>query len=108
MKKQLAENSAKSATSAKSQAEAKAAPRKKPNALQQPLKPSADLAALVGSDTLTRGDVVSKIWKYIKAEKLQDPKDGRQILADDKLKTLFKKDKVSMFEMSGILSKHLS
>ena len=58
---------------------------KKPNALQQPLTPSAQLAAVVGSGQITRGDVVSKMWAYIKKNNLQNPANKREILADDKL-----------------------
>ena len=81
---------------------------KKPNALQQPLTPSPQLAAVVGSGQVTRGDVVSKIWAYIKKNNLQNPANKREILADDKLKPVFDgKDKVSMFEMNKHLAKHL-
>ena len=79
----------------------------KPNALQQKLQPSADLAAVVGSGAMARGEVVSKVWEYIKANKLQNPKDGREILADDKLQKLFGKPKVTMFEMNKHISHHL-
>ena len=79
----------------------------KPNALQQPLQPSEDLAAVVGAGTMARGEVVSKVWEYIKANKLQNPDDGREILADDKLKKVFGKDKVTMFEMNKFLAAHL-
>jgi upstream activation factor subunit UAF30 len=86
---------------------AKPAKGHKPNALQQPLQPSEELAAVVGSDKLARGEVVSKVWEYIKANKLQNPKDGREILADDKLRKVFGKDKVTMFEMNKHLAQHL-
>ncbi|MFC0385871.1 SWIB/MDM2 domain-containing protein [Muricoccus vinaceus] len=86
---------------------AKPAKGNKPNALQQPLQPSEDLAAVVGSEKLARGEVVSKVWAYIKENKLQNPKDGREILADDKLKKVFGKDKVTMFEMNKHLAQHL-
>ena len=79
----------------------------KPNALQQPLQPSPDLAAVVGEGTMARGEVVSKVWEYIKAHKLQNPDDGREILADDKLRRVFGKDRVSMFEMNKHLAQHL-
>ena len=79
----------------------------KPNALQQPLQPSAELAAVVGGGTMARGEVVSKVWEYIKANKLQNPDDGREILADDKLKKVFGKPKVTMFEMNKYLAQHL-
>jgi upstream activation factor subunit UAF30 len=79
----------------------------KPNALQKPLKPSEELAAIVGEGELARGEAVSKVWAYIKANKLQNPKDGREILADDKLRKVFGKDKVTMFEMNKHLAQHL-
>ena len=79
----------------------------KPNALQQPLQPSEELAAVVGDGKLARGEVVSKVWEYIKANKLQNPADGREILADDKLREVFGKDKVTMFEMNKLLAQHL-
>ena len=85
-----------------------AEPAKKPNALQQPLTPSPELAAVVGSAKLARGEVVSKMWEYIKKNNLQDPANKRDILADAKLKPIFDgKDKVSMFEMNKHLAKHL-
>ena len=79
----------------------------KPNALQQPLKPSADLAAIVGDKPLPRGEVVSKVWEHIKKHNLQNPANKREILADDKLKKVFGKDKCSMFEMNKHLAAHL-
>ncbi len=80
----------------------------KPNALQQPLQPSAELAAIVGAGTMARGEVVSKVWVYIKEHKLQNPDDGREILADEKLQKVFGKPKVTMFEMNKYLAAHLS
>jgi upstream activation factor subunit UAF30 len=80
----------------------------KPNALQQPLQPSAELAAIVGSGKLARGEVVKQVWAYIKANKLQNPKDGREIIADDKLLRIFGKKTVTMFEMNKHLAAHLS
>jgi len=81
---------------------------KKTNALQKPLTPSAELAAVVGSGQLSRGDVVKQMWVYIKKNNLQDPKNKRDILADAKLKPIFGgKDKVSMFEMNKHLASHL-
>lgn len=82
---------------------------KKPNALQQPLRPSPQLAAIVGSAQLSRGEVVSKIWDYIKKNNLQNPQNKREIMADDKLRPVFGgKDKVSMFEMNKHLAGHLT
>jgi chromatin remodeling complex protein RSC6 len=91
-------------------AAAKAAPAKgaaKPNALQQPLKPSPELAAIVGDKPLARGEVVSKVWEHIKKHNLQNPANKREIVADDKLKKVFGKDKCSMFEMNKHLAAHL-
>ena len=82
---------------------------KKANALQQPLTPSPALAAVVGAGQVTRGDVGSKIWAYIKKNNLQNPANKREILADAKLKPVFGgKDKVSMFEMNKHLAGHLT
>jgi chromatin remodeling complex protein RSC6 len=86
---------------------AKKAAGSKPNALQKPLQPSKELAAIVGSDPLPRGEVVSKIWDYIKKNNLQNPENKREILADDKLKPIFGKPKVTMFEMNKLLAGHL-
>ena len=89
----------------------KPAPKKaagsKPHALQNPLQPSKELAAIVGSDPLPRGEVVSKIWDYIKKNNLQNPANTREIIADDKLKPIFGKPKVTMFEMNKHLAQHL-
>ncbi len=79
------------------------------NALQKPLTPSAELAAVVGSEPIARGDVVSKMWDYIKSKGLQNPENKREILSDDKLRPIFHgEDKVTMFDMNKHLSKHLS
>ena len=81
---------------------------KKPNALQKPLQPSKELAALVGSEPLPRGQVVSKIWDYIRKNNLQNPENRREILADEKLELVFGRKKVTMFEMNKHLAQHLS
>ena len=89
---------------------AKAAAKKpsgKPNALQQPLTPSKELAAVVGSNPIARGEVVSKMWDYIRKNKLQNPENKREIMADAKLKPIFGADKVTMFEMNKHLAAHL-
>ncbi len=82
--------------------------KKRPNALQRPLKPSKELAAVVGPGPLPRGEVVSKVWEYIKANGLQNPADRREILADDKLEAVFGKRRVTMFEMNKHLARHLA
>ena len=101
---------------AKSEAPAKATGKKvappkpgaAPNALQKPLQPSTELAAVVGADPIARGEVVSKVWAYIKKHDLQNPKNKREILADDTLKKVFGRDKVTMFEMNKYLAQHLT
>ncbi len=82
---------------------------RKPNAaFMKPLKPSAHLAAVIGADPLPRTEVTKKIWEYIKKHDLQDAANRRNINADDKLRPIFGKDQVSMFEMTKLLSGHLS
>ena len=77
------------------------------NGLQKPLQPSQELAAVVGSIPLARGQVVSKMWEYTRSHNLQNPENRREILADDKLRNVFGKDKVTMFEMNKHLASHL-
>ena len=72
------------------------------------LKPSAALAAVIGDGTYARTEVVKKIWDYIKANNLQNPADKRAIQADAKLQAVFGKDQATMFELAGIIGKHLS
>jgi upstream activation factor subunit UAF30 len=79
----------------------------KANGLQQPLKPSEELSAVVGAGPRPRGEVVSKVWEYIKSNNLQNPENRREILADAKLEPVFGKKKVTMFEMNKHLSRHL-
>ena len=100
---------AKSATKSAEKSSAKAAkPARKPNpALMKPLTPSPELAAVVGASPLPRPEVVSKVWDYIKKNKLQDAENKRMINADAKLKEIFKKGQASMFEMTKMISGHL-
>jgi chromatin remodeling complex protein RSC6 len=79
----------------------------KPNALQKPLRPSKELAAVVGPGPLPRGEVVSKVWAYIKQHGLQNPENRREILADAKLEPVFGKKQVTVFEMNKHLARHL-
>ncbi len=103
-----AKPAAKAETKTKKTAE-KAPQAKKVNAaLAKPLKPSSDLAAVVGKEPLPRTEVVSKVWDYIRKHNLQNPENKREILADAKLKAVFGKDKVTMFEMNKLFSAHLS
>jgi len=86
----------------------KAATKRKPNpAFMKPLTPSTTLAAVVGASPMPRTEVVKKLWAYIKKNGLQDSKNRRNINADDKLKPIFGKNTVSMFEMTKLVSKHL-
>lgn len=86
-----------------------AAKKRKPNAaFMKPMTPSAELAAIVGKDPLPRTEVTKKLWEYIKANDLQDPANRRNINADAKLKPIFGKKQVSMFEMTKLVSGHLS
>lgn len=84
-------------------------PRKANPALMKPLTLTPELEAVVGPGPLPRGQVVKKIWEYIKANNLQNPENKRNIFADDKLLPLFDgKKEVTMFEMTKLVSKHLS
>ena len=74
----------------------------------KPLTPSSALSEIVGSKALPRTQVVKKLWEYIKKNDLQDKKNRRNINADAKLKPIFGKAQVSMFEMTKLVSKHLS
>ncbi len=90
----------------------KAAPKKKaarkPNAaFMAPLTPSATLAEVVGSKPLPRTEIVKKIWDYIKKHGLQDKANKRNINADAKLKPIFGKDQISMFELAKVVNKHV-
>ena len=71
------------------------------------LQPPADLATVMGEGAMPRGEVVSKVWVYIKAHKLQSAEEGRVIVADDKLRRVFGKDQTTMFEMNKLLAQHL-
>ncbi|MCL4305496.1 SWIB/MDM2 domain-containing protein [bacterium] len=124
-KKATAKKAAKKATkkkaapkkAAKKATKKKAAPKKaakpkvkrKPNAaFMAPMMPSATLGDVIGAKPMPRTDVTKKIWDYIKKNGLQDKTNKRMINADDKLMKLFGKKQVSMFEMTKLVSKHLS
>jgi chromatin remodeling complex protein RSC6 len=80
----------------------------KQNALMRPVTPSGELAEITGKAPLPRTEVVKKVWEHIKKNNLQNPKNKREIVADDKLRAVFGKDRVTMFEMNKHLSRHLS
>src|SRR5215212_5460882 len=95
-------------TPAKATSADKGSSGKKVNpALMRPLQPSKELAAVVGSKPLPRPEVVSKVWDYIKKNNLQNPANKREIMADEKLRAVFGKDSVTMFEMNKHLAQHL-
>ncbi|WP_087747934.1 MULTISPECIES: DNA topoisomerase III [unclassified Acidovorax] len=100
-------------TNAAAKKTTKPAAAKKAPATKAPRKaaagkaPSAALAAVIGSEPVARPEAVKKMWEYIKAHNLQDPKDKRTIVADDKLRAVFGKDSAGMFELAGILGQHL-
>ena len=77
------------------------------NALQKPVTLSGDLEAVIGKGPMTRAQVTSKVWEYIKANGLQDTTDKRQINPDAKLGAVIGKDQISMFKMTAAVSKHL-
>ena len=82
--------------------------KRKPNAaFMKAMTPSSALAAIVGSGSLPRTEVTKKVWDYIKKNKLQDAVNKRMINADDKLKAVLGKAKVTMFEMTKLISNHL-
>jgi len=89
---------------------ADAAPAKRtPNAgFMKPMTPSSALAAVIGKKAIPRTEVTKKVWEYIKKHKLQDAANKRMINADAKLQPIFDKPQVSMFEMTKLISGHLS
>ncbi len=84
-------------------------PKKVNSAFMKPMKISSELAVIVGKGPMPRSEVVKKLWVYIKKNKLQDPNNKRNINADEDLKAVFGgKKTVNMFEMTKLVSKHLS
>jgi upstream activation factor subunit UAF30 len=83
--------------------------KRTPNAaFMRPMQPDAALAAVVGSGAMPRTEITKKLWQYIKRKGLQDAKERRMINADDALKAVFGgKGKVSMFEMTKLVNKHI-
>ena len=79
------------------------------SAFMKPMNISPELAEVVGKGPMPRSEVVKELWAYIKKHDLQDPANKRNILADDKLKAVFGgKSEVTMFEMTKLVSAHLS
>jgi chromatin remodeling complex protein RSC6 len=101
---------AKKATAKKATKSAKAPAKKRtPNAaFMKAMTPSGQLAAIIGERPVPRTEVTKKVWEYIKKNNLQDATKRTMINADAKLKEIFKKGQVSMFEMTKLINGHLS
>jgi chromatin remodeling complex protein RSC6 len=80
---------------------------KKTSAFMKPMQPSEHLSKIVGTEPLPRSEVTKKIWAYIKKHNLQNPKNKREILADEKLQPIFGTKKLDMFQMTKAVNKHL-
>lgn len=80
----------------------------KTSAFMKALKPSPELAVVVGADPLPRTEVTKRLWDYIKAHRLQNPANKRNILCDAPLRAIMGKDEVTMFEMTGLVGRHLA
>jgi upstream activation factor subunit UAF30 len=108
-KKKGAKKSAKKAMKRPAKKAKKASGKKrKPNAaFMKPMQPSAALGAVVGNSAMPRTEVTKKLWQYIKRNGLQDSKERRMINADDKMRAVLGKGRVSMFEMTKLVNKHL-
>ena len=98
---------AKTTKGAKAPKAEKVAKPKAPRKVTAGFLPSAALAAVIGPDAVARTEVIKKLWDYIKANGMQDATNKRAINADAKLKEVFGKDQVTMFELAGIVGKHL-
>ena len=108
-KKAASKKTASKKTASKKAVKAKSKVKRKPNAaFMKPMTPSAALGSVIGASAMPRTEVTKKIWAYIKKNGLQDAVNRRMINADEKLKKVFGgKKKVSMFEMTKLVSKHM-
>ncbi len=84
--------------------------KKKPTAFDRPVEITAELAAIVGKGPMPRTKITKKLWDYIKKNDMQDPKNRREIILDDKFKAVMgaRKQKANMFEMTKLVNKHIS
>jgi upstream activation factor subunit UAF30 len=100
---------AKRKTAARKKTAKKARTKRVPNAaFMRPMQPDAALSAVVGGSPMPRTEITKKLWQYIKRKGLQDAKERRMINADDNLRVVFGgKGKVSMFEMTKLVNKHI-
>jgi len=107
-KKAAKKGGAKKAAAKKKTAKRGGAKRTPNAAFMRPMQPDAALAAVVGGGMMPRTEITKKLWGYIKRKGLQDAKERRMINADDNLKAVFGgKSKVSMFEMTKLVNKHI-
>ena len=82
---------------------------RRPNAaFMKAMQPSDQLSEVIGSNPMPRTEVTKKLWAYIKRKGLQDKKNRRMINADENLRPIFRRDQVSMFEMTKLVNRHLS
>jgi upstream activation factor subunit UAF30 len=103
-------SSAKKSSAKRAPAKKKSAAKKRtPNAaFMKAMQPSEQLGAVVGNSPMPRTEITKKLWQYIKKNNLQDAKERRMINADERLRPIFRKDQVSMFDMTKLVNKHLS
>ena len=106
--KSAAKPGKKAATKAAAAEPAAKTPRKRAESTAAGLQPSEAMAAVIGPEAVARTQVIKKLWDYIKANGLQDAADKRTINADAKLLPVFGKPKATMFELAGLIGKHLS
>ena len=106
-KKTASKSSGKKKTAAKKTAKKKSSGRKPNAAFMAPVTPSAALSEVVGAKPLPRTELTKKLWAYIKKNNLQDPKNRRMINADDRLRPIFGKSQVNMFDMTKLVNKHV-
>jgi chromatin remodeling complex protein RSC6 len=107
-KKKAAKKAKKTMRRPAKKAAKKSGKKRKPNAaFMKPMQPSAALGAVVGNSPMPRTEVTKKLWQYIKRNGLQDAKERRMINADDKMRAVLGKGRVSMFEMTKLVNKHL-
>ena len=108
-KRGSAKKGAKKSSSRKSAGKKRSGAKRTPNAaFMKAMQPSEQLSAVVGSSPMPRTEITKKLWQYIKRKGLQDAKERRMINADENLRPIFKKDQVSMFDMTKLVNKHLS
>lgn len=107
-KKAAAKTAAKAAPKTATKKTAAKKSTRKPNAaFMAPLQPDDTLASVVGSKPLPRTEIVKKVWDHIKKNNLQDKNNRRMINADEKTRSLFGKDQISMFDLAKIVNNHI-